>query len=63
MTRPSQSTVDGRSTEFKEFLSKIYALSATLEGDYHSEYNPAGISQINPVATQGLIIDSSLQSL
>lgn len=47
---------------FQQLLVQIYGVSAELEGQYHNEYNPAGITQINDLTQQGLFLDSSLEA-
>lgn len=46
---------------FQDFLVQIYGVSAELEGQYHNEYNPANIYQINPLSEQSLFLDSGYE--
>lgn len=47
---------------FEKFLVQLYKKSADLEGSYDNKYNPAGITKIQLLPNQKLILDSSLQA-
>lgn len=47
---------------YQQFLVQLYNVSAQLEGQYSSDYSPAKIMQICPLNTQGIFLDSDLET-